>query len=199
MELTIAMSLLTLVSGAIYQTLEVSSRALHASEQRSSNVNEARSLIATCTKDIRTAVRLQAGTSPFIVADSREAIFYANLKPTLGPRKVHFYIDSTSQMVSEWTEPDSGSVAPNYTYNGSPNTRFVGRYVVNTSTQPIFQYFDALGNELANTPLGAADLLSIDEVKITLRIRQQTNLPVGEATVINRVRLPNVDYQATFD
>jgi len=34
-------------------------------------------------------------------------------------------------------------------------------------------------------------------VKITLIVRTTTNLPVGNVTLVDQVRLPNVEYQTT--
>ena len=58
--------------------------------------------MAVSTKDMRTATRLQAGTSPFVLADKREVIFYANLNNNgtsgsvvdNGPRRVRIYVDA---------------------------------------------------------------------------------------------------------
>ena len=43
-------------------------------------------------------------------------------------------------------------------------------------------------------PLSAANRLQVNAVGITLSVRQSTNFNVPYTTLINRVRLPNVDY-----
>ena len=65
-------------------------------------------------------------------------------------------------------------------------------------SQPIFRYFDANANELTAAPLSATDRLAVNSVQITLAIRRSTTLPVANTTIVNTVRLPNVDYQETF-
>jgi hypothetical protein len=35
-------------------------------------------------------------------------------------------------------------------------------------------------------------------VQITLAIRKTTTFPIADTTLVNTVRLPNVDYQETF-
>jgi hypothetical protein len=162
--------------------------------------------MAVSTKDVRTATRLQAGTSPFTLANARELIFYANLNNDgsnssvveNGPRRVRIYIDASSQLIEEVVKPDASSVPPNYTYNGTATRRFVGRYVANAASVPIFRYFDGTGNELTPAPLSAGGLLAVNSVQITLSIRRATTFPIADTTLVNTVRLPNVDYQQTF-
>ncbi|MGZ4754669.1 MAG: hypothetical protein ACXWA9_07185 [Acidimicrobiia bacterium] len=115
-----------------------------------------------------------------------------------GPRRVRIYVDPSSQLIEEVTKPDASSVPPAYTYNGAPTRRFVGRYVANAANKPIFRYFDTNGNELAATPLSAADRLAVNSVQITLAIRRSTTFPIANTTLVNTVRLPNLDYQVTL-
>jgi hypothetical protein len=107
-------------------------------------------------------------------------------------------VDSSSQLIEEVTKPASNSVPPNYLYTGTPTKRFVGRYVANPVSQPIFRYYDDDGAELTPAPLSAANLLAVNSVEITLSIRRSTTLPIASTTIVNTVRLPNVDYQETF-
>ncbi len=102
--------------------------------------------MAVLTKDTRTAVRLQAGTSPFILADKNEVTFYANLNTTDAPKKVHIFIDSASQLKEEvWA---GTGTKPNYTFPGAAKTRLVGRFVANNASKPIFEYLDDANNVL---------------------------------------------------
>lgn len=195
--------LLGIVLVVVYQGITSATTALGGTEKRLANLDEARTLMAVSTKDVRTATRLQAGTSPFLVADKRELTFYANLNNngtsgsvvTNGPRKVRIYVDATSQLIEEVTKPDAASVPPAYTYNGTSTKRFVGRFVANAASQPIFRFYDTNGAELTTAPLSAADRLSVHSVQITLSIRRSTTFPIANTTLQNTVRLPNVDYQ----
>lgn len=205
-EIVVVMALLTMVMGMVYEGIDSATSAISGAGARLMNLDEARVLMAVSTKDMRTATRLQAGTSPFALADKRQATFYANLNnngssPSVvnnGPRLVHIYVDPSSQLIEQVTTPDASSVPPAYTYTGAATNRYVGRFVANAANVPIFRYFDANGNELTATPLSAADRLAIDSVEITLSIRKSTTLKVANTTLVNTVRLPNVDYQNTF-
>lgn len=137
-----------------------------------------------------------------------EVWFYSNLtlaagNPTPCPDIVHLYVDKTSSpwVLREQSLPaDAGGTPPNCVYSAAPTTRLVGKYVANPVTSPVFTYYydDASGNPVAflssDTPLSAANRLLVNAIGITLSVRQSTNFSVPYTTLINRVRLPNVDY-----
>jgi prepilin-type N-terminal cleavage/methylation domain-containing protein len=194
-EMAATLMLLSIVMMFVYQTVDTTTAAVSGQVARLVNLDEARTLMAVTTKDLRTATRLTAGTSPFILGQDREVQFYANLNNTTGgPRKVRIYVDNTNVLISQVWVADANSVAPNYTYTGTPSPRFVGRYVANTNAQPIFEYYDINGAKLT-TPLTSAGMLAVYSVKVTLVVRKQTTKPLRPVTLVNQVRLPNVDYQ----
>jgi hypothetical protein len=202
-ELVCVVLMLGMVLLVVYQGIDSMTRALGGTERRLMNLDEARTLMAVTTKDMRTATRLQAGTSPFEAADAREVTFYANLNNNgasgsvveNGPRRVRIFVDTNSQLIEEVQKPNAGSVPPAYVYTSTPSRRFVGRYVANTPAQPIFRYYDVDGNELTPTPLSSSARLAVRSVTVTLSIRRETAFPVANTTLRNTVRLPNVDYQ----
>ncbi len=196
-EISMTLLILAVVLAFLYSSIGSAEKVANGTRLRVTNLDEARTLMAVLTKDIRTATRLQAGTAPFVAADARDVTFYANLDDTTdGPRKVHLYVDSSNEIISSIQVPDAASVAPNYTYTGTAKLRYVGRYLANTASQHVFQYYDGAGTELA-VPLASGDLLAVASVKITLVVRTTTNLPVGNVTLVDQVRLPNVEYQTT--
>jgi hypothetical protein len=186
--------LLSIVMGAVMVGTFSAENAVTGGSLRLENLDQARTLMASLTKDVRTAVRLTAATSPFIVADANHATFYANLSTTSAPKKVDLSIDSQSRLIEQVWSADAGSTAPNYTYTGAATVRLVGRYVANNATHPLFQYLDDGGNVLPNTPLNATDLLAVDAVQIQLIVKRTVATPLNATTLINRVRLPNMDY-----
>lgn len=194
-EVAATLMLLSIVFTFVYKTVDTTTYAIAGQTARLANLDEARTIMSVTTKDLRTATRLTAGTSPFVLGQDNEVVFYANLNNvTGGPRKIRIYVNSDKVFISEMWTPDVSSVAPNYTYTGSPTPRFVGRYVANPTNQPIFEYYDINGTKLT-TPLNAAGLLAVYSVKVTLVVRKQTTLPLRPVTLVNQVRLPNVDYQ----
>ena len=200
-EVMVTVLLLGVVMTFVYKAVDTTQYAIAGESARLANLDEARNLMAVTTKDLRTATRLVPGTSPFESATNNDVTFYANLNNTTGgPRKIRIYVDSSSELIAQVWTPDVGSVSPNYTYTGTPVPRYVGRFVTNSSSPPIFTYYatpDA-ATGIAPTltaPLSAADLLKVYSVKVTLVVRKQTTLPLRPVTLVNQVRLPNVDYQ----
>jgi len=198
-EVLTTLALLSVVLVVVYEGIGSFGAAFEGGTERLVNLDEGRTLMAVSTKDMRTATRLSAGTSPFVLADKREVIFYGNLNPivgTPGPRKIHMYVDASTQLIEEVQAPDAGS-APNYTYTGPKTVRFVGRYVANPVSRPIFRYFDDDRVELPNTPLSPADRLAVHSVRIELAIKRSQAYNVAYTTLMNQVRLPNVDYASS--
>lgn len=154
-------------------------------------------------------------------ASNTEVWFYSNLtlsatNPSPCPDIVHLFVDTVANppvLKEQTVAADAGGTPPSCTYSGSYSTRLVGKYVANPSSLPVFTYYydDATGTPkcFANgaspanpvcdvgasvIPLSAANRLLVNAVGITLAIRASTNYSVPYTTLINRVRLPNVDY-----
>jgi prepilin-type N-terminal cleavage/methylation domain-containing protein len=200
-EVMVTIALLSVVVGFVLQGFASLQNASAGADLRMINLGEARLLMDTVTKDLRTAVRLGSTESPFLLADDKEVTFYANLNLSSAcPKKVHLYVDADTQLLEEVTEPNAGGTPPNCTYTGASTTRFVGQYVANSPSEPIFTYYYDSGGSTdvafgsASTPLSAADLLLVNGVGVRLSIRKDTNYTVADTTLINKVRLPNVDY-----
>jgi prepilin-type N-terminal cleavage/methylation domain-containing protein len=202
-EVMVAMMLLGIALTVMYRGLASMNRTAVGATGRLVNLDEARVLMSTITKDLRTAARLTPESAPFTFAHEREVTFYANINTSEAPKKVHIYVDDDRRLVEEITDPEG--VAPNYTYTSQAHVRVVGRFVANEG--PIFSYVDTDGNCLGGQggqppctmsgPLSSTDLLRISAIEVVISIRE--NGGPQPATLINRVRLPNVDYNPLID
>jgi len=189
-ETMVVMIVMSIILTFVYQVLITTQRTTFAANVRLENLEEARVLMATITKDLRTAARLNPTSSPFILPTTADEVtFYAYLNTFTQPVRVHIYVDASDRIV------ESILRAP---YVGTPEIRVVGRYV---AEDDVFTYYgpddpDTPGSEPPLTvPLSAAELLEIEAVEVNLSIRKTTNASMAPTTLINRVRLPNVDYQ----
>ncbi len=194
-EVMISVVILAIILAVMYRGLDNIQTTAVGSEERLVNLEESRLMMATVTKDLRTAARLSVGSSPFDLANSREVTFYANIGSTNGPSKVHIYVDAENRLVEEVIAPQGTS--PNYTYNSTPKVRAVGSYVVPGTTLFTYQYFDESTSSFVNlssVPLSSADRLLIESVEVSISIRKSSTLPTPASTLVNRVRLPNVYY-----
>ena len=163
------------------------------------------------------------GGNPAPYVGKSEMWFYANLtlanqtQASPCPDIVHLYVDSSVNppVLREQSVSDidaTNDAPPNCKYGnatspyaGSYSTRLVGKYIVNGTAScitpdPVFVYWydDASGNPVAfATPvasLALTDLTQVNAVGITFAVRQSTNYKVPCATLVNRTRLANVDY-----
>ncbi len=203
-EIVATLAIMSIVVMVVYQGVDSMTASVAGAENRLVNLDEARTLMDTTTKDLRTATRLQAGTSAFAIANDTEVEFYANLNLSssngYAPVRVHIYVDSNNQLIEEVKQPDAASIAnaPNYTYDSDPtnkpHVRYVGRYVANPSGSPIFTYLDQNGNPITPTPLTGTALLGINSVSIDLMIRKTPTGGIGYTTLQSTVRMPNMDF-----
>lgn len=210
-ELVMTLCILSIVLGFVFASFGSLFWTTQKAEIRLQNLDEARTIMNNITKDIRTATRWDPVSSPFGtgnpsdatapgLADIRELIFYANLDPAsppAGPRRIRIYVDASRRLMQQVTRPTAACSAPfTCSYPATPTvTRVLGYYVPITGT--IFTFFDdstATPTQLTSTPLGATDLLRVGQIQITLTIQKPTGLNVPGTTVINQVRMPNVDY-----
>jgi prepilin-type N-terminal cleavage/methylation domain-containing protein len=221
-ELVVVVSLLSIILTFVTRGLISMQNASVGESLRLQNLDEGRTIMNTISRDLRTATRLTSTTSPFDVtagsvpaagfgntppyAGLNEVWFYANLTlsatPTPCPDVVHLYVDTSATpptMKEQDLPADAGGTPPSCTYTGSYSTRFVGKYLANSNALPVFSYYyDNSGTPTAfatsSVPLAATDRLSVNAVGITLSIRQSTNYTVPATTLVNRVFLPNVNY-----
>ena len=207
-EVIAVVTILGIVLTMVYQGIDSAGQAIGGTEKRLANLDEARILMAVSTKDVRTATRLQAGTSPFTLADKRELIFYANLNNNgasgsvvdNGPRRVRIYVD-TEQPAHRGgrrspTRPRCRPRTRTTARRDPALRRPLRRERGEPADLPVLRHATATSSRA--TPLSATDRLAVNSVQITLSIRRSTTFPIANTTLVNTVRLPNVDYQETF-
>jgi type II secretory pathway pseudopilin PulG len=164
------------------------------------------------------------GGNPAPYVGKSELWFYANItlanqtQASPCPDIVHLFVDSTVNppVLKEQTISDANPTTdapPNCRYGGASApytgtwvTRLVGKYIVNGTSScitpdPVFVYWydDASGNPVSYTTPATSLVIptqtsQVNAVGITFAIRQSTNFKVPCATLVNRVRLANVDY-----
>jgi prepilin-type N-terminal cleavage/methylation domain-containing protein len=193
-EMLIAMSLLSVVIAAAFGVVSSMQREAVFTTDRFAAEGEAQTISDRITKDLRAAVKTSATGAPFAAADVNNVTFFANLADPNGPTELHAYLTlqggtNVYLFHEDATAPDAGGSPGNYSYSGAASTRIDGQYI--DTSQPIFSYYDANGNQLA-TPVAAANLNSIDSVGINLRVRV---FPTAPVVVINTtVHVRNADY-----
>jgi prepilin-type N-terminal cleavage/methylation domain-containing protein len=191
-ELLVAMTVLAIALTLIYGAFERLGGGVEGASDRIVNLDEARLLMDTMTKDLRTAVSLSASIPAFAAADDRSVTFYGNLNST-EPRKIEIFVDASNRLVERVTLPTGAAPYTAASFSGTPIVRVVGSYV--SGTAPIFKYIKTDGTEwtASQTPLTAtSDLSSIGAVEVTIAIQKTSREFTTPTTLIDRVRLPNI-------
>jgi len=206
LEVIIATAILSIVVAFVMTGFSAFQSSEATDNIKLQNLDEARLLMDTVSKDLRTAAYVQSGSPAFTTADVTHVVFTANLLTTTDPNQVEIYIDTTNPntpyLVETIRTPDPGSCSTSCTYTGaagsSTTTRFVGKYVTNNSTNPLFTYYDSNGAKLippvGQTALSSSQLIQINSIKINLSVRKGTSRAIPATTLINTVTLPNLYY-----
>lgn len=178
-EMAVVIALLGLVLAMAMQGLVSYQRATAAADTRQQNLEEARTVMAVLTKDLRTATAFTAATATDVTFTA-----LLNVGATAPPNQVRLYADANGILREVVTPPDDPAASP-ITYTGTGTTRIVGEGLVDTGT--LLSYRDSADNVTAT-------LTAITSVVVTVSVdlpsRSGTDVP---ATVLtSRVFLPNV-------
>jgi prepilin-type N-terminal cleavage/methylation domain-containing protein len=201
-EVMVATSLLSVVLASAFGVIGVMQNQSVKTSDRFSATSEAQTIADRITKDLRTAVAPSSTAAAFASADQNDVVFYANLanlNTGAGPTRLHAYVSQVAAtgvyvFHEDYTQPNAGLSSPgNYVYTAAPTARLDGQYI--QTSLPIFSYYDATAPipNLILTPITTtADLRSIDQVCINLRVRVHPN---SSTVVISTcIHIRNVDY-----
>ena len=176
-EMALVVALLGLVLGLALQSFVSFQDATAGNDVRGQNLAEARLAMAVATLDLRTATE-------FLALGGSDVTFLGNLRTaaTDPPNKLRLYVDAEGRLVEAVTRPDDPTATP-VTYTGTPTTRVVGRWLVDTGS--LFTFNDAVGNP-------TSDPSTVRSVTIALSVDSPTNLAVDPTTLSSEVWLPNI-------
>lgn len=202
-ELLVAILVLGFVLSGLYQGLDNLQTTSSGAHERLVNLDEARVLIETLSKDVRTATRLTPTSPPLEYADYRRVIFYARLNTTGQPVQITISVDAEGRLVESIIDPTCAvplDPCPdgNYVYTSTPRRRIVGRWLANTGA--IFTYYglnddgtvSTIVPSPASAPLTPIQLGNVRAVEIDLSIRRTPTSSAPPTRLVTRVRLPNV-------
>jgi type II secretory pathway pseudopilin PulG len=178
-EMAVVVALLGLVLAMAMQGLVACQRAAAAADTRQQNLEEARSVMAVLTKDLRTATEFSAATATDVTFTA-----LLNVGSTAPPNQVRLYVDTNGVLREVVVPPDDPTASP-ITYTGAGTTRVVGRGL--TATSSLLAYYDSSGTATTSVTAVASVVVT---VSVDLPSRSGTDVP---ATVLtSRVFLPNV-------
>jgi type II secretory pathway pseudopilin PulG len=176
-EMTVVVALLGLVLAMALQSVSAYQRSVAATDIRQQNLDEARTVMAVLTKDLRTATTFSA-----LGAADVTFLGLLNTTATAPPNRLRLYVDAQGLLREATTPPDNPNASP-VTYTGTPRIRLVGRGLVATASLRSFR--DASDNP-------TTVLSDVTSVVITLSVDLPSGAPVPPTVLSSRVFLPNV-------
>jgi hypothetical protein len=203
-ELLVAISLSSILLVTCATLFLGSLRTTTTTQGRLVEIDDGRIAISAMGEALRTAIlpsqlfdSVNAAEAAFIEATPYSIRFYANINNdsnTVGPSKVTFTVSASGVLTESVQKPNPFDPDnPRFIYC---STCTVGNIVlargVSVSGNPIFTYYDALGNKLVGATLTADQLEIVDSVDIAVTVAQKG--VGGNGSTFNlRVALPNHD------
>jgi prepilin-type N-terminal cleavage/methylation domain-containing protein len=183
-EMAVVVALLGLVLTTAFQGLVSYQRATASADTRQQDLDQARTLMAVLTKDLRTATEFTTMTATDVTFTG-----LLNTAATAPANQLRLYVDSGGVLREAVTVPDNPTASP-LTYTGTPTTRVVGQGLVSTSS--LLSFRDS--SDAVTTSLTAVTSVIIT-VSVDLPSRSGADVP--PTVLSSRVFLPNVAASAS--
>jgi prepilin-type N-terminal cleavage/methylation domain-containing protein len=183
-EMAVVVALLGLVLTMAFQGLVSYQRATASADTRQQNLDQARTVMAVLTKDLRTATEFTTLTATDVTFTG-----LLNTAATAPANQLRLYVDSGGVLREAVTVPDNPTASP-LTYTGTPTTRFLGQGLVSTSS--LLSFRDSA--DAVTTSLTAVASVIIT-VSVDLPSRSGGDVP--PTVLSSRVFLPNVAASAS--
>jgi prepilin-type N-terminal cleavage/methylation domain-containing protein len=177
-EMAVVVALLGLVLSMAFQGVVSYQRATAGADTRQQNLEQARTVMAVLTKDLRTATAFTATSATDVTFTG-----LLNTAATAPANQLRLYADAGGVLREAVTPPDNPNASP-LTYTGTPTTRIVGRGLDSTS---LFSFRDA-------TDTATTSLTTVTSVVITVSVDlpSRSGVDVPATVLTSRVFLPNV-------
>jgi type II secretory pathway pseudopilin PulG len=176
-EMVVVIGLLGLVLAMVFEAVTGYQRAAAGADSRQENLDQARTVMAVLTKDLRTARSFSA-----LAGDDVTFLGLLDIGATAPPNQIRLYVDAQGVLREAVTPPDNPAVSP-VTYTGAPTTRVVGEGLVDTAN--LLSFRDAADNPTTTTT-------EVASVVITLSVDLPAPVEVPPTVLSSRVFLPNV-------
>jgi prepilin-type N-terminal cleavage/methylation domain-containing protein len=183
-EMAVVVALLGLVLATAFQGLVSYQRATGSADTRQQNLDQARTVMAVLTKDLRTATEFSTMTATDVTFTG-----LLNTAATAPANQLRLYVDSGGVLREAVTPPDNPTASP-LTYTGTPTTRVVGQGLVSTSG--LLSFRDS--SDAVTTSLTAVTSVI---VTVSVDLPSRSGADVSPTVLSSRVFLPNVAASAS--
>jgi type II secretory pathway pseudopilin PulG len=156
--------------------------------EATASVDSARRGLATTLSALREASYADDGNYPISSAATSSITFYSDIDSDRGIERVRVYtIGTTLYRVIT----NAAGNPPSYT-GQAPSTTTIATYVRNTTSVPIFKYYDSSGAQLSTT---SPDISDIASVTVTLMVDINPNRAPNILTMTGGATLRNLREQ----
>lgn len=183
-ELVIASALLVILMGMLSMVMLRAFYINRFTIEQGMNVAEVQKTIRSFTAKLREAKQSDAGGYLIEVATEDELTFFANIDDDSATERLHYFVQN-NQLQLGISKP--AGFPSTYPVNDTA-VRIVGNGVVNSESQPLFQYYNReYPSDTVNNPLTMPiDTVEIGMVKIDLYIN------------VNTIEVPDSTHMETF-
>jgi len=178
-EMAVVVALLGLVLTMAMQGVVSYQRATAGADTRQQNLEQARTVMAVLTKDLRTATAFTATSATDVTFTG-----LLNTAATAPANQLRLWVDSNGVLREAVTPPDDPNASP-LTYTGSPTTRIVGRGLVATSG--LLSYRDS-----ADAVTSSLTAVTSVVITVSVDLPSRSGADVPPTVLSSRVFLPNV-------
>ncbi len=188
MEVVVVVAITGIVSGALLYTIRDFFRTNAYVFEAATSVDSARRGVATTLHNLREASYADDGNYPIAAAATSSIIFYSDVDADGGIERVRIYVWNGSLYR---TVTNASGNPPSYS-GQTPATTTIATYVRNSSSTPLFTYYDSNGAQLATT---SPDISEIASVATTLMVDLNPNRAPNVLTLTGSATLRNLKDQ----
>jgi prepilin-type N-terminal cleavage/methylation domain-containing protein len=178
-EMAVVVALLGVVLTMAFQGVVSYQRATASADTRQQNLDQARTVMAVLSKDLRTATEFTTMTATDVVFTG-----LLNTAATAPPNQLRLYVDTGGVLREAVTPPDNPNASP-LTYTGTPTTRVVGQGLVATSSLLSFR-------DSADAVTTTLTTVTSVVITVSVDLPSRSGAEVPPTVLTSRVFLPNV-------
>lgn len=184
-EMITVIAIVSIVGGALSYMIQYFYRTDDYVLQEETAVASGRQGLTTAMQNLRAASYGDDGSYPISSAATSSITFYADVYGTGDVEEVNYYLSKSTLyrgIITATGTPPS--------YSGQPqSTSTIATYVVNSTSTPIFQYYDSSGN-LLSSPI---NLSLVSSIITTLKIDVDVARAPSTYTLLGSATLRNLD------
>ena len=189
------------IAGTMFVAVSMQTAAAEDIRRSTADASNIMNVVSTSVRaSVKNAVASSATPDPAVVAGtptSLTIISYTDAGPSFEtPLRLRYRIDSSGRMIEDrWnsTVVNGYAVFPAITTTPTA-TRILGNVVVNTSSEPVFRYYNAAGLELSASGAGLnpTSRAAVVEVLFVVKVRAEGSEETVE--LHSRIGMPNMNF-----